>query len=159
MSTFLGSLFHAQHLLVQNLFLTPSLTVPQSSSVLFLPVLSLSLESRTAGRHEASLQSALDQVTSTIPHISGPLDPLLSLPPSFGCFLIVLCTLCCPTLYTVLKVRPHSAEQSGTAVSLAQLAVLSMMHPRVQLALWAARAHCWLMFYLLSARAPRTPFH
>lgn len=139
--TFPGSLLHAQHLLMQNLPLTPSLTVPQSSTVPFLPVLS-SPESKTAGRHVASLQSALDQVTSTTPHTYGPLDPLLFSPPTFRCFLTILCTLCCPTLHTVLEVRPHIAEQNGTIASFAQLAVLAMVHPRAQLPLWAARAHC-----------------
>ena len=35
------------------------------------------------------------------------------------------------------------------------VAVLGLMHPRVHLALLAARAHCWLMFNLPSARSPR----
>ena len=40
----------------------------------------------------------------------------------------------------VLKVRCNT-ERSETILSLVWLAVLSLMHLRVQLALWAARVH------------------
>jgi len=46
-----------------------------------------------------------------------------------------------PKLHPVQEVRPHRAEQSETALPPAQLAVLGLMHPRVRLALWAARVH------------------
>lgn len=38
------------------------------------------------------------------------------------------------------------------------LSVLGLVHPRLQLALVAARAHCWPTFSLLSARTPQIPF-
>ena len=37
------------------------------------------------------------------------------------------------------------------------VAVLGLVHPRGQLALWAARARCWLMFDLPETRTPRSP--
>ena len=59
-------------------------------------------------------------------------------------------------MHTVLVVGPHSAEQSRTIPSPDQLAVLGLMHPRVGLPLLAARAHCWLVFSLLSTRTPKS---
>ena len=42
----------------------------------------------------------------------------------------------------MLEVRLHRTEQSRITPSLTWLAVLGLMYCRVQLALWAARAHC-----------------
>ncbi|KAK4810782.1 hypothetical protein QYF61_008754, partial [Mycteria americana] len=48
-----------------------------------------------------------------------------------------------------------SAEERGRITSLDLLAILCLMQPRIPLAL-AARAHCWLMFNLVSTRTPRS---
>ena len=70
-------------------------------------------------------------------HLCGPpLDALqqLHVPPA----------LRTPHLQTMLQVRPHSrAEGQQHLPDL--LAVLLWMQPRVRLAVWAVRAHCWIM--------------
>jgi len=57
-----------------------------------------------------------------------------------------------PNLFMLLEVRPHQcrAEWDNSFPCPAGL-----MHPMTQLALLAARAHCWLIFHLLSTRTPR----
>ena len=57
-----------------------------------------------------------------------------------------------PTLHTVLEVRPHSAEQSGTTPSLTQWQCWAWCSP--QLARIAARTRFWLIFNLPSTRTP-----
>ena len=45
---------------------------------------------------------------------------------------------------TVLQVRPHQSRGAGIT-SLHQLTAHLWMQSSIQLALWAGRAHCWLM--------------
>lgn len=59
-----------------------------------------------------------------------------------------------PALETVLQVCVSSAEQWGKNTSLDLLAVFFLMHPRLLLSFFAARAHCWLMFNSVSSRTP-----
>lgn len=54
-----------------------------------------------------------------------------------------------PTLVSVLQLCPPPAEQSRGEEHLpALLATLCAAHPRVPLAFWASRAHCWLISHL-----------
>lgn len=90
--------------------------------------------------------------TSAAFHASSPPDPSSSLLPPFGHTLIVL--------FRFYAVSPSSAPRAGGEAaqhraewdkSSPQLvAVLGMAHTRMQLVLWAARAHCWLIFSLSS---------
>ena len=59
--------------------------------------------------------------------------------------------LWCPKPHPVQEVRPHSIEQRGQPPP-HPVAVLGLVHPRVLLTLWAAVAHCWLTFNLLTTR-------
>ena len=43
-----------------------------------------------------------------------------------------------------LQVGPHRAEQRGRITFLTLLATLLSTQPRISLAFWAARTHCWL---------------
>ena len=78
----------------------------------------------------------------------------------FGCSLSVLH----PSYILVPQPAPsaggeatqHRAEQDNPSPRL--VAALGLMHSRVWLALLASRAHCWLMFNLLSTRTPRLHF-
>ena len=112
--------------------------------------------------HEASPQPALNKLRlnkqtdlscsshsalQTIHHLcSSPLDALSQ-------FYVLLLLW-----HPALEVRPHNTEQSRQPIP-SPPGSAGPGAPQVWLVLWAARAHCWLMFYLLSARAPRTPFH
>lgn len=49
---------------------------------------------------------------------------------------------------------PSMDEQRGRITSLDLLAVLCLMHSRIPLAFFAARAHCCLMFNSVSTRTP-----
>ena len=49
-----------------------------------------------------------------------------------------------------------SAKYSSIITSFARLVMLSLMHPRMQIALLAARAHCWLTLSLLSTSTYRS---
>ena len=48
----------------------------------------------------------------------------------------------------------HKAERTTPLPPPLLVAVLGLVHPRVWLALWAAVAHCWLMFNLLLTKPP-----
>ena len=48
------------------------------------------------------------------------------------------------------------AEQRGRITSLDLLATLFAMYPRIRLAFWATRSHCWLMTNQLPTRTPRS---
>lgn len=87
--------------------------------------------------------------------IHDALDLSAPLHPSFGCFLLVsfLFYIVVPKL--ACSARGETAQH--TVPSLAQLAVLGVMHPRVQLAPLAARAHCCLVLNFSSTR-PLDPF-
>lgn len=56
------------------------------------------------------------------------------------------CTQCCRWGCTAQSRVDHFSHWT--------VAVLGLMHPRVWLALMAARAHCWLLFNLLSTTIP-----
>lgn len=66
-----------------------------------------------------------------------------------------------PKLHSVLEVRLHSTKHSKTlreGVFPCWAGSMGLIHdPWVLLALWAAWAHCWLRFNLLSARTARSP--
>lgn len=49
----------------------------------------------------------------------------------------------------------HTTQSRGDNSSPHPVAVLGLLHPRAWLDLLAARAHCWLIFHLLSTRTPR----
>ena len=63
-------------------------------------------------------------------------------------------------LYSGTQTTPstggEAAQSRGDSTFLHLPAVLGLVHPRVWLVLWAARACCWLMFNLLPATAPRS---
>jgi len=50
------------------------------------------------------------------------------------------------------------AKQRGRITSLSLPAILLLMQPRTPLAFFAARAHCWFMFNVVSTRTPRALF-
>ena len=54
---------------------------------------------------------------------------------------------------TALQVWPHlSAEQRGSIDSFCLLALFLLMQPRMLLTFFTVRAHCWLMFGLVSMK-------
>jgi len=68
---------------------------------------------------------------------------------------IVLCSYTvAPKLARSAKGDCTSTEQRGRISSFAWWQ-LGLMHSRIQLALWAARAHCWLRFNVSLTRIPR----
>ena len=55
----------------------------------------------------------------------------------------------------VLQMCATNAEQRGRITSIGLLAMLLLMQPRMLLAASAARAHCWLVFNLVSNRTSK----
>ena len=90
--------------------------------------------------------------TAAAPRTPCPPDPSLSLQPPFGHSLILLCPSYIaapnPERSAPGEAAPGRAER--TDPSQHPRAVLGLMPPRALLALWAARACCWLTFNLLS---------
>ena len=162
--TALGSLFHAHHPLLKNLFLTPHLTLPRHSSMPFPGFCCCHLKAELSaappfplwGVVRSSLSLLFSGLKKSRDH-SHSSDVLPSDPWMLSNSLMSF--LCCGTkIHTHCLLRPHSAKQSGVIPPLAWLAVLGLMHPRVLLALLAVRAHCWLRFNLPSTRIPQIPF-
>jgi len=60
-----------------------------------------------------------------------------------------------PELETVIRCGLTSVEKRGRIPSYGLLATLLLMQPRILLAFFAARAHCWLMSSLVSSRTTR----
>lgn len=58
-------------------------------------------------------------------------------------------------LHTALKVRPHQCLAEWDNHFPYKLAKPLLMHPKIQLALLATKAHCWLVFSLLLIKTPR----
>ena len=106
--------------------------------------------------HSVSSSVGSNQGTSATPHTSFPLDPSPLLLSSFEYFLIVL--------YPSYIEEPKTIQSAGGETVQnrveqdrpfpCQVAVLGMMHPRIQLALLAVKAHCCLRFNLPSTRTP-----
>uniref|UniRef100_A0A8B9EDG0 Uncharacterized protein n=1 Tax=Anser cygnoides TaxID=8845 RepID=A0A8B9EDG0_ANSCY len=149
------------------------LSLPCGSSMLFPRALSLAPESRdrrlplrsphqeAVGHREASpvspllwaqqakrLQPLLTRLA--LQSLRRPRSPPLEALAQF----LTLHMLWCPQLHAVLEARPQQAQQSGTIPSLGRPAVPCLRHLRACLALWAARARCWLTPNLPSATTP-----
>jgi len=114
---------------------------------------------RNCSCHEASTQllcSALSKPRSLCtPHTPCLPDPSPSLHPSFGCSLIALHPFCAvgPRLHPVQEMRPHSTEQRGQPLP-SPSGSAGPGAPQCVVGPPGVRAHCWLLYNLLSARAP-----
>ena len=100
---------------------TQALSLPQRAELSAAPLLPV----RSCGLHEASPQLLCSGLSKpgdlSAPHTPCPSDSSPSSYPSSGCSLTVVCPSGIVALkgHTVLEVRPHSAEQSGTTLPLA----------------------------------------
>lgn len=86
---------------------------------------------------------------------SSPFTIFCSLPwDTFSCFYVLI--LRSPKPHMVLEARPHQCQRGGTITPFSWLATLCLTHPRIQLALLAARAYCSLILSSPSTKLPRS---
>ena len=137
----------SQHTLQHNL--SPSFL--QSPSIYCKTALRSPQSLLSSWLNSPSSQPVLGEVFHPLGHFCGlPLDALQQLHVS-----PVLRT---PHVDAVLQVRPHQCRAEGQDHSLVLLATLLCMQPRIQLAFWAVRSHCWLMFIFSSTSTPSSFF-
>ena len=91
-------------------------------------------------------QPFLLEVLQFLKHLPGP---FIGLSPVYPCL-----SPGSPELDTILQVWPH--QQRGRIPSFDLLMILCLMQPRVLSDCFAARAHCWIVFNLVSTRTPKT---
>ncbi|KAK4829642.1 hypothetical protein QYF61_005935 [Mycteria americana] len=104
---------------------------------------------RQAEQPQLSQPFSIGEVFQPSDHLHGP--PLDSLQQ-----LHVLLVLRAPELDAALQGGLTRAEQRGRIPSLALLATLLWMQPRIRLAFWAASAHCQVMLSFSSTNTPKS---